>query len=95
MIRLESQTVRPDIVFVSSRIAIFIDGCFWHSCPEHGSTPVANRDYWAGKLKRNVARDTLNTDALKESGWGVVRIWEHEDRSEAVERIVAELVTAS
>ncbi|AZC14464.1 very short patch repair endonuclease [Microbacterium sp. ABRD28] len=69
---------RADIVFTRRRIAIFIDGCFWHGCPLHGTTPRANADYWVPKLARNTARDTETTATLTQAGWHVLRYWEHE-----------------
>lgn len=70
--------VRPDIVFTRSRVAIFVDGCFWHGCPEHFAAPRSNRTYWGPKIARNVERDSEVTAALTSSGWHVVRVWEHE-----------------
>src|SRR5262249_29772393 len=70
--------VRPDIVFTARRIAVFVDGCFWHCCPEHGSQPAANTWYWEPKLRRNVERDRAADAALGQAGWTVVRLWEHE-----------------
>lgn len=77
-IRLEGKLVRPDIAFTKRRLAIFIDGCFWHCCPEHGRRPAVNADYWSPKLQRNVDRDRHQTDALTTAGWTVLRFWEHE-----------------
>lgn len=77
----------PDVVFPRLRLAVFLDGCFWHRCPEHGTPPRANADYWRTKLDRNVARDRFNDEALRTAGWEVVRVWEHEDPCEAAERI--------
>jgi len=76
-----SMTVRSraDIVFTRRRIAIFIDGCFWHMCPLHATRPKANSEYWSSKLARNVARDGTVTQALEAEGWTVLRYWEHED----------------
>lgn len=79
--------VRPDVVFTGKRVAVFIDGCFWHSCPVHGRMPTSNRDYWQPKLERNVARDRQVDAALARSGWAVVRVWEHEATEEALLRI--------
>ncbi|MCE4026787.1 very short patch repair endonuclease [Microbacterium sp. Au-Mic1] len=79
--------VRPDIVFTRKKIAIFVDGCFWHSCPVHGSRPSVNQSYWSPKLARNVERDAQNTDLLREAGWTVIRVWEHVSLSEAVEQV--------
>jgi len=69
---------RPDIVFPSSRVAVFVDGCFWHRCPEHGVSPVTNSLFWERKLDRNVARDREVTARLADEGWIVIRLWEHE-----------------
>lgn len=66
-----------DIAFPSKRLAVFVNGCFWHDCPEHGGYPKSNRDYWIPKLKRNIERD-METDAkLKKEGWRLMRFWEH------------------
>jgi DNA mismatch endonuclease (patch repair protein) len=70
-------------------VAVFVDGCFWHRCPEHGTSPRTNSEYWQIKLDRNVARDRRNNDALAASGWVVVRVWEHEDVADAADRIEA------
>ncbi|WP_279537841.1 very short patch repair endonuclease [Amycolatopsis acidicola] len=79
--------VRPDIVFTRRKVAVFVDGCFWHVCPEHGREPTRNDWYWSPKLRRNVERDRLADAALAEAGWQVVRIWEHEDVQDAVNRV--------
>jgi len=79
--------VRPDAVFTRRRIAVFVDGCFWHVCPIHGNLPTHNPGYWAWKLTRNVVRDRLVDQALSEEGWTVVRIWEHDDPAHACERV--------
>jgi DNA mismatch endonuclease (patch repair protein) len=79
--------VRPDVVFTARRIAVFVDGCFWHSCPEHGSIPKANADYWVPKLHRNTERDREIDARLNAAGWEVIRIWEHEDPTSAAKRI--------
>jgi DNA mismatch endonuclease (patch repair protein) len=68
-------------------VAVFLDGCFWHCCPEHGNRPATNTHYWHAKLARNVARDRRNDEALAEAGWTVMRIWEHELPAEAAARI--------
>lgn len=82
---------RPDIVFTRARVAVFVDGCYWHSCPEHGTSPSRNADYWAPKLARNVERDREHDLALQEAGWTVVRVWEHEPIPEAVRTVEAAL----
>ena len=69
---------RPDMVFVGARVAVFVDGCFWHGCPLHSTTPRNNRDFWVQKLRRNRERDADNTQSLIERGWQVLRLWEHE-----------------
>ncbi len=80
-----------DIAFTKARLAVFIDGCFWHGCPTHGTRPRANRDYWDAKIARNRARDMRIDAALRVAGWRVVRLWEHEAPEEAVGAIVAAL----
>lgn len=80
--------VRPDIVFTRQRVAVFIDGCFWHRCPEHGRRPRANTEYWQRKLDRNVARDQRINQALTDAGWRVIHIWEHEGVEDALAMIV-------
>jgi DNA mismatch endonuclease (patch repair protein) len=80
---------RADILFGSSRVAVFIDGCFWHSCPEHGSRPRANSEWWRVKLMRNLERDRDTDRRIQDAGWLVLRVWEHEDPAEAAARIMA------
>lgn len=70
--------VVPDIVFTRAKVAAFIDGCYWHSCPDHGVSPSSNAVYWLSKLAGNVERDRRVDAALAADGWKVVRIWEHE-----------------
>jgi len=82
-----ARRVRPDIVFTAKKIAVFIDGCFWHCCPEHGRRPAVNSRYWSPKLERNVERDRLADAALHDDGWTVVRIWEHEAIADAVHTV--------
>lgn len=82
---------RPDIVFTRQKVAVFVDGCFWHMCPEHSSMPKANADWWREKLESNVKRDRRHDKELEEKGWCVIRVWEHDDTcaaSEQIERIV-------
>lgn len=79
---------RPDIAFTRRKVAVFVDGCFWHLCPEHGRIPGGNNaNYWQGKLRGNSQRDKADTEALEACGWTVLRIWEHEPVEEAVRRI--------
>lgn len=70
--------VKPDFVFKQERVAVFVDGCFWHQCPLHSSVPENNREFWERKLARNVERDRLHDRELKKAGWKVVRFWEHD-----------------
>ncbi|RBY97950.1 very short patch repair endonuclease [Blastococcus sp. TF02-8] len=70
---------RADIAFTRSRVAVFVDGCFWHSCPEHRTAPVANKAWWAAKLEANVSRDRDTDQHLTALGWTVLRFWEHQD----------------
>jgi DNA mismatch endonuclease (patch repair protein) len=77
----------PDVVFPREKVAVFVDGCWWHGCPEHWAPPRANRKWWTQKVELNAARDRRNDAALEEAGWLVVRVWEHEDVAEAVERV--------
>jgi len=69
---------KPDFVFRQVRLALFVDGCFWHGCPKHGTQPAGNRTFWKNKFARNKARDVLVTRTLRSQGWRVLRIWEHE-----------------
>lgn len=98
-VRLANRTVRPDIVFPRARVAVFIDGCFWHACPEHGTKPRTNADYWTLKLRRNVYRDRAVDAGLAAAGWYAARFWEHEAPEDVAERIAvavaARLASAS
>lgn len=76
-----------DIVFPTERLAVFVDGCYWHSCPQHASYPVTNGDWWRAKLAATRERDARNTQTLRDAGWTVVRIWEHEDAGSAAAQI--------
>ena len=80
--------VYPDIVFTKRRIAVFVDGCFWHSCPEHGTIPKSNQDYWIPKLRQNAERDKDVSQRLRSTGWTVVRVWEHEPPEDAAAAIL-------
>ena len=82
-----------DIVFSSAHVAIFVDGCFWHGCPEHASWPKSNANFWREKIEANRVRDADTDQRLSALGWKTVRVWEHEDPSDAASRI-AELVDA-
>lgn len=78
---------RPDITFTAAQIAVFVDGCFWHSCPKHGILPKNNRDWWRAKLARNVERDREKDRQLEQMGWAVVHVWEHEPPSAVADSI--------
>ncbi|MGV9403761.1 very short patch repair endonuclease [Streptomyces sp. NPDC003667] len=82
-----------DIVFGKHKIAVFMDGCFWHGCPEHATQPKANAEWWRAKLDKNMARDIQTTEHLTTAGWTVLRFWEHES-AEDVARRIATLVAA-
>ncbi len=83
--------VRADVAFPRPRLAIFLDGCFWHRCPEHGNLPRSNTAYWSAKLDRNVERDLRVLAALSSEGWRVLRIWEHVPLNLAADQVQAAL----
>lgn len=83
---------RADIAFTAVKVTVFIDGCFWHGCPQHYIPPVSHREYWATKVDRNTARDRETTAQLTEQGWTVLRFWEHEP-AETVARTIAKEVS--
>jgi DNA mismatch endonuclease (patch repair protein) len=91
VITLSECRVRPDIVFPGHRVAVFVDGCYWHGCPQHGGRPTSNRDYWRWKIAHNVERDARVNHNLTVAGWHVIRIWEHTPTSDAVIQITAAL----
>jgi DNA mismatch endonuclease, patch repair protein len=86
--------VRPDAVFTRAKVAVFLDGCYWHACNTHGTRPASNADYWVPKLANNVARDRRVDEALAAAGWTVVRVWEHESAIAAADRVAALVVRA-
>jgi DNA mismatch endonuclease (patch repair protein) len=83
---------RADVTFTRAKVAVFVDGCFWHRCPVHATDPIANESWWARKLEGNVARDRETDEQLRALGWTVVRFWEHEDM-QAAAQTVAEVVS--
>lgn len=90
--RMESSLrTQGDIVFTRHRLVVFVDGCFWHACPEHATAPKTNAEWWQEKLAANVARDRRVDRELSALGWTVRRIWEHEPVQVAVERIASAL----
>jgi DNA mismatch endonuclease (patch repair protein) len=78
---------RVDIVFRAARVAVLVDGCFWHGCPQHGTSPKRNADFWRQKIETNRRRDADTDARLAAAGWIVVRVWEHEDLLAAAERV--------
>ncbi|MFC5632843.1 very short patch repair endonuclease [Streptomyces bullii] len=80
---------RIDVAFPRAKVAVLIDGCFWHGCPQHATQPKANADWWRRKLDRNMARDRETTEHLLEAGWTVLRFWEHEAPAEVAVRVAA------
>jgi DNA mismatch endonuclease (patch repair protein) len=92
---LESERFKPDIVFKKARVAVFIDGCFWHACPLHASWPKINCDWWQKKILANVDRDRRIDKKLKDAGWIVIRIWEHENPKIASKRIAKAVISST
>ena len=87
--RIQYSSKKIDIAFHSRKIAIFIDGCFWHGCPVHSHLPKTNQDYWLPKLKKNMDRDQVTNAYLTSTGWRVLRFWEHETSNP--ENIISEI----
>jgi DNA mismatch endonuclease (patch repair protein) len=88
-VEADAVRVRVDIAFTRARVAVFVDGCFWHSCPDHGTVPRRNEAYWLPKLKANRARDRRVTQALEDAGWKTIRIWEHAPPIAAADLVAA------
>jgi DNA mismatch endonuclease (patch repair protein) len=84
---LDDKRRRVDVVFPRERVALFVDGCFWHSCPEHRTTPKANRAWWKAKLRANWQRDRRTDEDLRAREWTVIRSWEHEDPESVAARV--------
>ncbi len=78
---------RADLVFTRARVAVYVDGCFWHRCPLHATTPKTNQAWWVAKLEANIERDRDTDARLHAAGWSVIRVWEHEDPEAAAARI--------
>jgi DNA mismatch endonuclease (patch repair protein) len=85
---------KPDFIFPKARLAVFVDGCFWHGCPKHGTRPKSNRSYWHRKLSRNKPRDKLVNRELQKLGWRVFRIWQHEFARQNESRLLLRLERA-
>jgi DNA mismatch endonuclease (patch repair protein) len=92
---IANERFRADVVFTRVKMAIFIDGCYWHGCPIHGTWPKANGAWWRDKIEANRARDSRIDQTLKTAGWSVLRIWEHEEPVQAVERVLAFLARSA
>lgn len=88
---VDGRSPRPDIAFTRRRVAVFVDGCFWHGCPEHGGRPSKNANYWNPKIARNMERDAEQTARLEAAGWSVVRVWEHESLADAIRHVLTTL----
>lgn len=84
---LQKPRRRADIVFTRAKLAVFVDGCFWHGCPEHGTWPKQNADFWRNKIETNMRRDRDTNERLVSQGWEVIRVWEHEEPDHAARRI--------
>jgi DNA mismatch endonuclease (patch repair protein) len=82
---------RADMTFPARRVVVFVDGCFWHGCPQHGTLPKRNGAWWSAKLLRNIARDRETNEHMQALGWRVVRVWEHEIPADAADRVAAVL----
>lgn len=85
---------KPDFVFATQKVAIFVDGCFWHGCPKHCRMPKSNQSYWQPKIAGNIARDALVTRTLRRAGWRVLRVWEHELAKKNSARLMRRLSAA-
>lgn len=86
---------RADVVFTRSQVAVFVDGCYWHGCPTHGTVSKTNTTYWVDKIAANRRRDRDTDLRLEEAGWLVLRFWEHDDAAEAADRVEAEVRSRS
>ncbi len=82
---------KPDFVFRKDKVVLFVDGCFWHGCPQHGTQPKTNAEFWSLKIQGNKARDRLVTSTLRAAGWKVVRVWEHELRKKNLGKLLRKL----
>jgi len=85
--RVPNSRYRADVAFLRAKVAVFVDGCFWHGCPQHGTWPKANQEWWRAKIEGNRQRDAEAVRALRRNGWSVLRLWEHEDMTAATRQI--------
>ena len=88
----EAVRCKADFVFPEHRLCVFVDGCFWHACPDHFAPPKSNRDWWTEKIAANVERDRRQTEVLQRLGWTVLRFWEHELTPACVARAADQLM---
>jgi DNA mismatch endonuclease, patch repair protein len=86
---------RCDIAFTRAQVAVFVDGCFWHGCPEHSRPATTNSEYWSERIANNVARDLRAAEAYEAAGWTVLRVWEHESVADAVNAVEAALAVTA
>jgi DNA mismatch endonuclease (patch repair protein) len=91
---LPDHPYRGDIVWSSRRMVVFLDGCFWHGCPVHGTAPKSNRNWWHAKIEGNRQRDRRVDEILRQRGWTVLRFWEHDDPGAIVESVIDHLATS-
>jgi DNA mismatch endonuclease, patch repair protein len=92
---ISTRRCEADVVFRKALVAVFVDGCWWHGCPDHRPLPKKNREWWARKIQVTVDRDRRNDQALADAGWTVIRVWEHENSINAADRIQAAVLAAS
>jgi DNA mismatch endonuclease (patch repair protein) len=92
-LKLKKFRVKPDFVFRSHRLAVFVDGCFWHGCPLHATSPKTNAAFWRKKLAANRTRDRLVTRTLRQLGWRVLRLWEHELKRRQEHKLMRRLLS--
>ena len=90
----ESFRCRADIVFLSAKVCVFVDGCYWHGCPDHFSLPQTNKEWWEEKIEGNVRRDARQSRELRQRGWTVLRVWEHEIIGEELEAVIERVMQA-
>jgi DNA mismatch endonuclease (patch repair protein) len=94
LICVDGLSVRADVAFTRRKLAVFVDGCFWHSCPQHGNMPRRNSEYWRPKLERNARRDRIVNEGLLAAGWNVLRVWEHEPVNGVADKVMDALGSA-
>ncbi|MBE2286069.1 MAG: very short patch repair endonuclease [Prosthecobacter sp.] len=90
-LKRQTKSVRPDFMFRRERVVVFVNGCFWHGCPDHYRRPKGNRKFWDAKIARNIARDAEVSKALRKAGWRVLHLWEHELAKKREPRLLARL----